>query len=64
MHNHRIIPVHSWLAALIGSGAVLAVLPGASGAFAQSSTATLPYRNPALSVDECVNDLLGRMTLE
>ena len=31
-------------------------------AFAQSSL--LPYKNPVLSVDERVKDLLSRMTLE
>ena len=65
MCSHRIIPpIYSRLAALICGGAVLAVLLGASGAFAQSTTATPPYRNPGLSVDERVKDLLGRMTLE
>jgi beta-glucosidase len=29
-----------------------------------SATSTLPYRNPALTVEERVADLLGRMTLE
>jgi beta-glucosidase len=31
---------------------------------AQSAAGTLPYRNPALPVDERVADLVGRMTLE
>ena len=29
----------------------------------QLQTGTLPYMNPALPVDQCVEDLIGRMTL-
>jgi len=43
--------------------AVVALL-AAFGVSAQPAAPTSPYRNPALSVDERVADLLGRMTLE
>lgn len=36
----------------------------ATGAKSKSDTAVLPYKNPALSVDERADDLLARMTLE
>ena len=55
MRKSRIFAAHS---------AGLAVLLAAFGASAQSPTPTPPYRNPALSVDERVADLIGRMTLE
>ena len=50
--------------ALASAAAVLAVLLAPFGAFAQSVTPTPSYRNPALTVDERVADLLGRMTIE
>jgi beta-glucosidase len=57
MHKYRLLAIYS-------AAAVLAVLLAALGAFAQSPAPTLPYRNPALGVDERVADLVGRMTLE
>jgi beta-glucosidase len=44
--------------------ASIAFLTSSSRASAQSPTSTPPYRNPALSVDERVADLVARMTLE
>jgi len=44
--------------------AALSLLPSAFSAPAAPPTPTPPYRNPALSVDERVADLVGRMTLE
>src|SRR5512135_1463190 len=52
------------LAALVPGAVAITVLLAAFGASAQSPTATPPYRNPALSVDERVADLISRMTLE
>jgi beta-glucosidase len=52
------------LAALGLALASIAFLTSSSRASAQSPTSAPPYRNPALSVDERVADLVGRMTLE
>jgi hypothetical protein len=58
------LPARSTLAATIAVAAILAFLLAALGAYPQVPEPTSPYRNPALSVDERVADLLGRMTLE
>jgi beta-glucosidase len=52
------------LATLGLASASVALVASSSGASAQSATATPPYRNPALSVEERVADLVARMTLE
>jgi beta-glucosidase len=52
------------LAALGLALASLAFPTSSSRASAQSPTSAPPYRNPALSVDERVADLVARMTLE
>ena len=44
--------------------AAIAFVTSSSGAPAQTATGVPPYRNPALSVDERVADLVARMTLE
>src|SRR5215469_779364 len=64
MRNSRSFGYYFRLAVLVLGAAALAVLLAVFRASAQSPTVTLPYRNPALSVDERVADLLGRMTLE
>ena len=55
---------HAGTAALVPAAALLTFLLVPFGAAAQSATPMPPYRNPALSVDQRVADLLGRMTLE
>jgi beta-glucosidase len=52
------------LAALGLALAIVAILTTSARLSAQSAAATPPYKNPALSVDERVADLVGRMTLE
>ena len=52
------------LAALGLALAVIGLLPSVSSVSADSPVPAPPYRNPALTVDERVADLLGRMTLE
>jgi len=64
MRNSRIPATLSGLAAPAAAAAVLALILAAFGASAQSPAPVPPYRNPALSVEERVADLLGRMTLE
>ncbi len=44
--------------------ASLALVASSPPVTAQPATGALPYRNPALSVDERVTDLVSRMTLE
>jgi beta-glucosidase len=44
--------------------AAIAFVTSSSGAPAQTAPGVPPYRNPALSVDERVADLVARMTLE
>jgi beta-glucosidase len=57
-------PAHT-LPALCLALCALILLPSASGVSADSPAAPAPaYRNPALGVDERVNDLVSRMTLE
>ncbi len=50
--------------ALLPAAVALTVLLAAFQASAQSAAPTPAYRNPGLSVDQRVADLLGRMTLE
>jgi beta-glucosidase len=52
------------LAALGVAFASIALVASSSRASAQPETGAPPYRNPALSVDERVADLVARMTLE
>jgi len=59
-HIHPVCP----LAALGFALAAISLLPPASGASADSPVPAPPYRNPALTVDERVADLVSRMTLE
>jgi len=58
------LPARSTLAAISAVAEVLAFLLAALRAYAQAPVPMSPYRNPALSVDEPVADLLGRATLE
>ncbi len=44
--------------------AVLAICLSATVATAQQGPSSYPFRNPSLSVDERVNDLISRMTLQ
>jgi beta-glucosidase len=62
-NSRRIFPVRL-PAALVPAFATLALLLTAFGVSAQSPTPTPAYRNPALTVEARVADLLGRMTLE
>jgi beta-glucosidase len=53
------------LLAALGLGlGFIALASSSSSVCAQSATGALPYRNPALSVDDRVADLVARMTLE
>src|SRR5512135_3172365 len=53
------------LLAVVGAGCVaLGLGSSLTGASADSSTTAPPYRNPKLRVEERVNDLVSRMTLE
>jgi beta-glucosidase len=55
---------------LLMSAAMVPCMMSASGASAQGAApaaqdpASLPFRNPALPIDQRVNDLVGRLTLE
>ena len=57
-------PAVRLLAALAVVIASVALVTSSPPVTAQSATGTLPYRNPALSVEERVADLVSRMTLE
>jgi beta-glucosidase len=52
------------VAALGAAFASISLVASSSRASAQSATGVPPYRNPALSADERVADLVARMTLE
>ncbi len=52
------------LGALVLAAASLAFVMPSPRAWAQPATGVLPYRNPALPVEERVADLVSRMTLE
>ena len=61
------MPRRSAVPLLAGVGvafASLALIASSSRASAQSATGAPPYRNPSLSVEERVADLVARMTLE
>ena len=62
--SKKTMATRTMLAGLIPAVAGLAVLLAAGGVFAQSPAPAPPYRNAALSVEERVADLIGRMTLE
>ncbi len=65
MRNSRIFIAPTGLAPLlVAAVAVFVILLAALQGSAQSATPAPQYRNPALSVDERVADLLGRMSLE
>src|ERR1035441_87850 len=64
MRNSKMISPIRPLAALVPAFQSLALLLCAFSVSAQSPAPTPPYRNPALTVEERVADLLGRMTLE
>ena len=57
MSNHHVRALCAFIAALL-------LLPLAARGQQQPAPTSLPYRNPALSIDQRVDDLIGRMTLE
>lgn len=64
MQTSRAFTANIGLVLLVPALAILTLFFTSIQASAQSGKPMPPYRNPALSVDERVNDLLGRMTLE
>ena len=64
MRNSKMISPVRPLAALVPAFQSLALLLCAFSVSAQPPAPTPAYRNPALTVEERVTDLLGRMTLE
>jgi beta-glucosidase len=55
---------HPNIRVLAGIFAALTLLPLHASAQQQPDPANLPYMNPALPIDQRVDDLIGRMTLE
>ncbi|HVO09164.1 MAG TPA: glycoside hydrolase family 3 N-terminal domain-containing protein [Vicinamibacteria bacterium] len=55
---------HSVRSLLVATAVVLAALLAGSAPTSAAADAVPPYRNPKLSVEERVNDLVSRMTLE